>query len=114
MHDTNLLPHARDTQDLIADSSGYVTRLAAESVGIASMMLGAGRVRVEDRIDAAVGIILHKKIGDEVKQGEPLATLHYNDARKLDDAKSTLRSAFHISENQPPDSSTLPLVRAVV
>ncbi|MCP9494789.1 MAG: thymidine phosphorylase [Pyrinomonadaceae bacterium MAG19_C2-C3] len=114
MRDTNLLPHARATQDLISDSSGYVTRLAAESVGIASMMLGAGRVRVEDTIDPAVGIILHKKIGDKVEHGEPLATLHYNDAHKLDDARRTLRSAFQISENQPPDSATLPLVRAVV
>ncbi len=114
MYDMTQMPHARHTQDLICDGAGYVTGLAAESVGIASMKLGAGRVQVEDAIDPAVGIILHKKIGDKVEGGEPLATLHYNDARRLDDAARTLRQAFQISDSPLANDSLLPLVRAVV
>lgn len=63
---------------LPAKSSGYVTKLVANEIGIAAMILGAGRKTKEDAIDHAVGIKLHKKIGDQVTEGESLLTIYAN------------------------------------
>ncbi|MHC5268856.1 pyrimidine-nucleoside phosphorylase [Enterococcus sp. LJL98] len=63
---------------LIAKKTGYVTKLVANEIGIAAMMLGAGRQTKEDEIDYAVGLKLHKKVGDAVKQGESLLTIYSN------------------------------------
>ena len=64
--------------ELPAKSSGYVTKLVANEIGIAAMILGAGRKTKEDAIDHAVGIKLHKKIGDQVTEGESLLTIYAN------------------------------------
>jgi thymidine phosphorylase len=60
------------------------------------MLLGAGRARVDSTIDPAVGIILHKKIGDAVEEGEPLCTLLINDDSYLEQARGLFRDAFVI------------------
>ena len=75
------------------------------------MMLGAGRLRADDEIDPAVGIVLHKKIGDHVREGEPLATFHYNGDGGLPEARRLLADAYEIADAAP---ARLPLVRAVV
>ena len=59
-------------------SSGYVTKMEADDIGVAAMLLGAGRATKDDEIDLAVGIVLSKKIGDAVQEGEPLAIIHSN------------------------------------
>lgn len=64
--------------ELPAKTSGYVTKLTANEIGIAAMLLGAGRKTKEEPIDHAVGIKLHKKIGDPVKAGESLLTIYAN------------------------------------
>src|SRR5690606_6636004 len=64
--------------ELPARESGYVAQLAAERIGLAAMKLGAGRATKDDVIDLAVGIVLRKKVGDPVAQGEPLAVIHAN------------------------------------
>jgi pyrimidine-nucleoside phosphorylase len=72
------LPAARFQTELPAERSGFVTAMAADQIGLAAMRLGAGRATKEDRIDPAVGIMLHKKVGDPVTQGESLLTIHSN------------------------------------
>ncbi|MFT8927736.1 MAG: pyrimidine-nucleoside phosphorylase [Sporolactobacillus sp.] len=72
------LPQAARQLELLATSSGYLTKLPAASIGLAAMQLGAGRETKESMIDHAAGIMLHRKIGDYVQAGEPILTLHTN------------------------------------
>ena len=72
------LPRAAHALDVKSPSSGYVGAIQCEDVGTACMLLGGGREKKEDSIDPAVGIVLHKKIGDPVAAGETLCTLMYN------------------------------------
>jgi pyrimidine-nucleoside phosphorylase len=102
--DPRLLPQATMIETIPATRDGYIEQLSALSVGIASVDLGAGRDRKEDPIDHAVGIIVHKKVGDAVTAGDPLFTLHANDAGKLEIAKRRLELATVYSERP-----TLPL-----
>ena len=69
---------ARYKTQVLAKESGYVSRIVADKIGTAAMLLGAGRATKEDTIDPAVGIILRKKVGDKVKAGQPLAEIHAN------------------------------------
>lgn len=69
---------ARYQSELPAKETGYVTKLVANEIGIAAMLLGAGRKTKEDAVDHAVGIKLHKKIGEEVVVGESLLTIYAN------------------------------------
>ena len=78
IEDTSKLPQAKYKIELPALKSGYVSRMIANEIGIASMLLGAGRATKDDKIDLAVGIVLHKKIGDKVEKGESLLTIHSN------------------------------------
>jgi thymidine phosphorylase len=71
--------------DVPAADGGRVAGIACRAVGHAAMLLGAGRETVDSRIDPAVGLILHKKVGDPVEKGEPLVTLHVNDRGRLDE-----------------------------
>ncbi len=72
------LPTARFTFDIPAKEDGFVAGIRAEDIGTAAMILGAGRATKDSPIDLAVGLVLHKKIGDRISKGEPLATLHSN------------------------------------
>jgi len=74
--DPSRLPQAPLRRDVPAPAAGVVQAIDAQAIGLAAMALGAGRVRVEDRVDPAVGILLRRKVGERVVQGEPLATLH--------------------------------------
>ncbi|MET0786348.1 MAG: pyrimidine-nucleoside phosphorylase [Paenisporosarcina sp.] len=73
-----LLPQASFTFEVPSKESGYVSFIEADEVGTAAMLLGAGRATKESEIDLAVGIVLHKKVGDSVNTGESLATIHAN------------------------------------
>ncbi|MFQ0993663.1 pyrimidine-nucleoside phosphorylase [Gilliamella sp. BG2] len=83
---------------LPALKSGYVSKIIADQIGIAAMQLGAGRATKEDIIDPAVGIVLHKKVGDKVTEGEALLTIHAN-TDKLDTIKQKLYDNITISDN---------------
>lgn len=76
--DVSLLPQAMHQIPVTAKKSGYITKMEADDLGIAAMLLGAGRATKEDEIDLAVGIMLEKKIGDYVTKGEPLAIIYAN------------------------------------
>ncbi len=97
----SLLPSARYIMELLSDRDGYISEMDTEAIGIASCMLGAGRERIEDRIDTAVGIVVDKKAGDKVKKGERLAALHYNSEEKMAEAYKKLQAAYLISRKKP-------------
>jgi pyrimidine-nucleoside phosphorylase/thymidine phosphorylase len=97
--DPALLPQPRLRVDLPAPRSGFVQGLAARPVGQATMLLGAGRARVESTIDPAVGVILHKKSGDAVASGEPLCTVLLNDDSARDAAIALIRGAYTIGDD---------------
>jgi pyrimidine-nucleoside phosphorylase len=92
------LPQARERLTLTSPAAGVVIALDAELVGRASMLLGAGRDRLDGVIDHATGIVLHRKIGDEVRAGEPVMDLHYNDARRLDEARALAHQAVVVAD----------------
>ena len=75
--------------------------MRAESIGRASNALGAGRNKVSDTIDHAVGITVLAKPGDPVSAGQPLALLHHRDGRGLDEALALCRGAFEIADAAP-------------
>lgn len=93
--DTTKLPQAKYQIELPALKSGYVSRIIANEIGVASMMLGAGRATKEDTIDLAVGLVLHKKVGDKVIEGESLLTIHSN-RTNIDEIKQKLYNNIFI------------------
>lgn len=101
IYDTSLLPKASLTEDVPSPTEGHVIKMYTDEIGIASLLLGGGRETKESTIDLSVGIVLHKKMGDFVKKGEILATLHANDQTKLQAAKEQLLHAYKISSFQP-------------
>jgi pyrimidine-nucleoside phosphorylase len=110
--DSQRLPQAQHQVPFVSPSSGFVSSIQCEQVGIASLVLGGGREKKEDVIDPAVGLVLHKKVGDEVRQGEPLCTIHYNSDARLGDARNLLQQAYRIAE-QPP-ATKRPLIHRVI
>lgn len=100
------LPQAQILHAILAKEDGYVTEIDAEAIGHASVVLGAGRQTKDMPIDLAVGIVLHKKRGDQVTAGEPLATIHANQETLLKSALEAMRDAFLISQ-QPPAEQAL-------
>ena len=99
--DYHRLPSAGNRHIVAADRSGYVNRLDAEGIGRATMLLGAGRERVEDRIDFGVGAVVKAKCGEWVKAGEPVIELHFRDLSSLQPALDLVQSACEISEKPP-------------
>jgi pyrimidine-nucleoside phosphorylase len=95
------LPSAPRRMLVKAERSGYVTALDAELLGRATMVLGAGRDRVEDVIDPAVGAIVLKTRGDRVSTGESLVELHYREDARLGAAMELVRQATVIAETPP-------------
>lgn len=94
-----------------AEKSGYITAIDTLQVGIASMVLGAGRNRLEDTIDYGVGLIFRKKLGDYVDRGEPICDIYYRSNEKLELAKNLLTKLIIISDRQ----CTLPaLIKAII
>ncbi len=98
LDDYSRLPSANKTVSVHAEESGVVQRIQAEEVGIAAMVLGAGRAKVDDVIDAGAGIVLHRKVGDTVEKGSTLATVYYNDSKNLDESRSRLKAAYSIGK----------------
>ena len=84
--------------ELPAKKSGTVAAIIADEIGAAAMMLGAGRATKDSIIDLAVGLVLHKKIGDTVKEGEPLLTIHANQ-ENVEEVKEKLYASIDISSS---------------
>ena len=94
--DTDKFEKAKYIEPVLSVEEGFVREIKTDDVGIASLILGGGRETKEDIIDHAVGLIIEKKIGDEVRKGEPIAIIHANDKDKLEAAKEKLLSAYSI------------------
>ena len=109
--DPSRFQRAAHQQVVRADVSGYIEAIHSEQIGVASMMIGAGRERLDSVIDHAVGLMLRKKVGDRVEAGEPLCVVEYNDAAKLEAAVALIRQAYRIGANPPAKT---PLIRAIV
>ncbi|QPA29930.1 pyrimidine-nucleoside phosphorylase [Thermaerobacillus caldiproteolyticus] len=97
--DPSKLPQAKYQFELEAREDGYVEEIVADEVGTAAMLLGAGRATKESTIDLAVGLVLRKKVGDEVKKGESLVTI-YSNTEHVDEVKQKLINSIRISPNR--------------
>lgn len=95
------LPRASLVEPLCAPRAGYLADLDAYHVGMAALRLGAGREKKGDSVDPAVGVVLHKKVGDRVEAGEPVLTIHANHPTRLEEARHSLLGAMRWSD-QPP------------
>jgi pyrimidine-nucleoside phosphorylase len=114
--DPALLPTATSQDVVTTTARGYLESTNCERLGIALAILGGGRETKEDRIDHAVGLIFHKRIGDPVEKGEPLVTIHYNSGAKLAEAKRLIGESFLISEERSTATkpAAKPLIRRVL
>ena len=97
------LVNTRRIVPVLAPRSGYIGARNAKQIGLASLLIGAGREHVSDSIDPAVGILMHKRYGDKVSCGEAFASMYVNDERNLAQALDMLVSAVEISLFQPPE-----------
>ena len=103
--DPDLMPKAAYQTEVLAHKDGYVAELVADQLGVASMMLGAGRATKESEIDLAVGLVLHKKVGDKVAKGEALLTIHSNQ-QEIPDVEEKIWECITIADEAKP----LPLI----
>lgn len=101
IENTDKFPKAEYVYDVLADSDGYISSMDTEKIGLASVILGAGRENKEALIDFSAGIMLYKKTGDKIFKGEKLATLFTNNKISLEDAEKMYRSAFFVSSVNP-------------
>jgi pyrimidine-nucleoside phosphorylase len=109
--DYQKLPQAPQRLLVRAEKAGYVTAVDAEQVGVATVLLGAGRNRTEEAIDHAVGCVVLAQLGEAVKAGDPLVEVHYADEKKRDAALALIRQAWRIEDRPPPE---LPLILETV
>lgn len=93
------LPQAEFVIELPAKESGYISEMVADQLGIAAMLLGAGRRTKEDTIDYSVGLMLHKKVGNSVTAGEPLVTVYAN-SQAIDDVKAKIYENIFITKEK--------------
>jgi pyrimidine-nucleoside phosphorylase/thymidine phosphorylase len=107
----SLLPRAQSTLDVRSGRDGRILRIACRAIGHAAMLLGAGRERVDSRVDPAVGIVLHKKVGDLVMEGEAMATLHVNERDREAEALALVQDAISVGRGMSPPT---PLIRAIL
>ena len=100
-----VLPAAKVIAPLRADRSGWLAATRAESIGLAASALGAGRVRKNDPIDPAVGIVLHPKIGDRLEVGQPIGAIHARDEASAERAAGEVLGALDVSDDrvEPPE-----------
>lgn len=98
--DPSLLPDASIVKEVVASQDGYIEGIKADDIGLAALILGAGRETKESEIDLGVGVILRKKIGDYVKKGESIATIYANDNEKTEASEKVILNAYKIVEEE--------------
>jgi pyrimidine-nucleoside phosphorylase len=109
----DLLPKAVSKVDVTSNVGGILVTTDCEQFGIALAMLGGGRETKEERIDHAVGLEFHKRIGERIEIGEPLATIHYNSDAKLEEAKDMVAESFLIDQDSGGQAPR-PLIRRII
>lgn len=96
-----LLPQAEFQIEVTADRDGVISEIEAEELGVAAMLLGAGRETIDSELDLAAGLMLHKKIGDEVKKGESILTI-YSNKEDVDASVKKIKENIQISDHANP------------
>ena len=109
--DTRLLPQARQTSQILSPKPGVICAMQCEHIGTACVILGGGRERKEDSVDPAVGILLHKKVGERVEAQEPIATVYYNSQGRADRARRLIADSIQIADAVP---AKRPLIHRVI
>jgi pyrimidine-nucleoside phosphorylase len=113
IEEPNLLPKANSKVDVSSNAGGVLVATDCEQFGSALAMLGGGRETKEDRIDHAVGLEFHKRIGERIEIGEPLATIHYNSDAKLEVARHMVAESFVIDQDSGGQAPR-PLIRRII
>lgn len=106
-----LLPQAAHQHTIRATRSGFVAGIETDEIGRIVMDWGGGRRRLEDKIDYAVALYIHAKLGDEVRAGDALVTAQFNDQSKLAEMQARVSAAYRIEDTKP---QLEPLVKAIV
>ena len=109
--DPSLLPVAPLTAEVAASETGYVTAVDAREVGMAALLLGAGRRQAGEELDLGAGIVLQAKTGDRVERGQTLAVLAYGEGRPVEEARRRAAGAYALG-GEPPEPAPL-LIEAV-
>lgn len=107
VYQPEVLPSAEIVLEVMNTEEGYVSRIKAEDIGLASLVLGGGRVRKDSEIDLTVGVLLNKKRGDKVRMGDALATIFANDMEKAKEAYAKIVCAYEIQPKQPDPVSMI-------
>jgi len=110
--DPQRLPQSTGKMEVVSPAAGRITAMDCEAVGTACVVLGGGREKKEDSVDPAVGVVLHRKVGDEVAVGESLCTVHYNSQTRGGRARDMLLQCYRIEP--AAESPAKPLVHRVI
>ncbi len=112
----NLLPHTQHSLEVSipkdGPKKGWIASMDGQAIGIASAILGGGRLKKEDSIDPSVGIVFHRRLGDAISAGESICTIHYNSDTQAAEAAALLLKSIHIVEEGPPQKK--PLVHRII
>jgi pyrimidine-nucleoside phosphorylase len=101
------LAKAKYTREIISCESGYISHMNAEEIGRAALELGAGRKTKEDKIDFGAGIVLRKKTGERVLEGDVIAVMHAEREERLDAAEVIFRTALEFSQEKPEEKKLI-------
>lgn len=99
--DFSLFKQPKHTVEISSEQEGYIEHTDAEKIGLASVILGAGREKKGDPIDSSAGIVLKKKTGDRVEKGDTLAIFYTDDESKIEEAKREFFEAFTFGNKKP-------------
>lgn len=111
VYQPEILPRAGIVMEVINTEEGYVSKIKAEEIGLASLVLGGGRATKESKIDLTVGVLLNKKRGDKVKMGDVLATIFANDMEKAKEAYAKIVCAYEVQQEEP---NPVPMIKGIL
>ncbi len=100
IEDTSLFPKSAFEYEVTSDCDGFITSMDTEGIGVASVILGAGRMKKDEKIDYSAGIVINKKTGDKVSKGDTLCTLYTNDENAIEQAKKRYLSSLTFGQNK--------------
>ena len=110
IEDVNKFERAPIIKEVRAEEEGYIKEINAETIGKISCALGAGRKTKSDKIDLTVGIVLHKKVGDCIKNGEVIATVYANDVEKANNAKREILNTYKIKNEKVTKKTIIKII----
>jgi len=111
IEDTSLFPKSAFEYEVTSDCDGFIISMDTEGIGVASVILGAGRMKKDEKIDYSAGIVINKKTGDKVSKGDTLCTLYTNDENAIEQAKKRYLSSLTFGQNK---KEAEPLVYQVI